>query len=243
MKVDSNQPDSARDRKIDEIADKQLALDDLCHEIFLILQAYKKLRFNELLRSLKRLGVKITKPTLKEHLMHLIELNLVERNEEDVQKVSYGLTKEIAEILKPILYADLKDWVEATADDESLPAKFRPLKMTREEFYAKLSAEQLDKMATDDLSDIIASNLFELKTFVEYDLNVDKYKTNADFWNFVGNPIYRMHEKTVAEKCRDSEQYKKILFEKITLLIEELRSDKELLKERAKRKDNNSRKY
>jgi len=235
MKVDSNQPDSARDKKIDEIADKQLALDDLCHEIFLTLQAYKKLRFNELLRSLKKLGVKITKPTLKEHLMHLVELNLVERNEEDVQNVSYGLTNEIAEVLKPIPYEDLKEWVEASANDESMPAKFRPLKMTREEFYAKLSVEQLDKMAIDDLSDIITSNLFELKTFVEYDLNVDKHKSNADFWNFVGNPLYRLSEKSIAEKCRSSDKYKQLLFEKIDLLVNELRSDRELLRKRNER--------
>jgi DNA-binding HxlR family transcriptional regulator len=230
--VDKNQIDASRDRKIDEIVDKQLALDDLCHEIFLTLQAYKKLRFNELLRSLKKLGVKITKPTLTEHLKHLIELNLVERREEDFQYVSYGLTKEAGEIFKDIPVEELRKWIEATTNDEHLPTILRPLKMTRKEFYASLSAEQLDKMAITDLSDILAMNLFELKTFIEYDLNVDRYKSTSDFWDFVGNPLYRLQEKSVAENCRASDEYKKLLFDKIALLIEELRSDKERLRQR-----------
>ncbi|TRO53381.1 hypothetical protein E2P61_01430 [Candidatus Bathyarchaeota archaeon] len=43
-----------------------------------------------------------------------------------------------------------------------------------------------------------------------------------------------MHEKTLASKCRDSDRYKNVLFEKIDLLINELRADKELLKEKEK---------
>jgi hypothetical protein len=41
-----------------------------------------------------------------------------------------------------------------------------------------------------------------------------------------------MHEKSIVEKCRDSDEYKKKLFEKIDLLINELRSDKELLRQK-----------
>jgi hypothetical protein len=35
-----------------------------------------------------------------------------------------------------------------------------------------------------------------------------------------------MHEKTVAEKCRNSERYRKKLFEKMNLLKNDLTSDK-----------------
>lgn len=85
-------------------------------------------------------------------------------------------------------------------------------------------------MVIDDLSDTLGLSLFELKTFIGYDLKVNRFKSNADFWNFVGNPLYRMHEKSIAEKCRDSESYRRLLFEKIDVLIEELRSDKNLRK-------------
>ena len=37
-----------RDKKIDEILEKHRKLDDICIEIFFTLQAYKRLRFNEL---------------------------------------------------------------------------------------------------------------------------------------------------------------------------------------------------
>jgi hypothetical protein len=44
-----------------------------------------------------------------------------------------------------------------------------------------------------------------------------------------------MHEKSIAEKCRDSEKYRRLLFEKIDTLIDELRSDKVLYRKRKER--------
>jgi len=57
-------------------------------------------------------------------------------------------------------------------------------------------------------------------------------ESNAAFWNFVANPQYRMHEKDVSEKCRYNEEYKKVLFEKIELLTNALRDDRELFRKR-----------
>ena len=220
-----------QNRKIDEIIEKQKLLDDVCKEIYLTLLAYRKLRHNELLRTLNKLEVKITKPTLKEHLKHLIDLQLIERKEEGFQNVSYTLTKEIDSLMH-VSTEDLKKWLEATSRNENLPDMLKPLKLTPEELYKRFSTEQLDKMAINDLSNILTRNLFELKTFVDYDLKIDKFQSNSDFWDFVGNPLYRLGEKSVAEKCRDSDEYKQLLFEKIELLIESLRSDKELLRTR-----------
>ena len=53
-----------------------------------------------------------------------------------------------------------------------------------------------------------------------------------DFWNFVGNPLYRRHEKATVEKCRYNDEYRKTLFDKIDMLINELGSDKKLLRKR-----------
>ena len=69
--------DETRDKMIDELVDKHAQLDDICHEIFLTIWAYKKMRFNELLRALKKLDIQITQPTLTEHLQHLTEMELV----------------------------------------------------------------------------------------------------------------------------------------------------------------------
>lgn len=51
----------------------------------------------------------------------------------------------------------------------------------------------------------------------------------------MGNLLYRMLEKSIAENCRNSEKYQKKLFEKIDTLINELRPDKEILREREER--------
>jgi hypothetical protein len=57
-------------------------------------------------------------------------------------------------------------------------------------------------------------------------LKIDKRESDTIFWKFVGNPLYRMHEKSIAEKCRYSEEYRKKLFEKMDSLISELSGDK-----------------
>jgi len=53
---------------------------------------------------------------------------------------------------------------------------------------------------------------------INYDLKMDKDESNAAFWKFFGNPTYRMHEKTIANRCRDSQRYRKQLFEKMDTL-------------------------
>ena len=50
-------------------------------------------------------------------------------------------------------------------------------------------------------------------------VEIGKFESDAAFWKFVGNPSYRMQEKSIVEGCRASEVYKKKLFEKIDLLI------------------------
>ena len=69
-------------------------------------------------------------------------------------------------------------------------------------------------------------------TFLSKHADLSNPEKDAVFWNFVGNPLYRMLEKSIEESCRHSEKYRKELFEKIDARINELRSDKELLKER-----------
>ena len=67
--------------------------DEYCEKIFMTLMIVndQKTRFNELHRSLATVGAKMSKPTLIEHLNHLIEKGLVKREEEDKQKVTYVL--------------------------------------------------------------------------------------------------------------------------------------------------------
>ena len=64
--------------------------DQYCEKILIVLMmSDEKIRFNELHRKLKKFGVKMSKPTLIEHLNHLVEKELILREEEDKQKVTY----------------------------------------------------------------------------------------------------------------------------------------------------------
>jgi len=70
-------------------------LDDYCQKILAVLTLLrKKIRFNALYRFLNEHGVKISKPTLSEHLKHLTKLEILVRQEEGIQKVTYRINFE-----------------------------------------------------------------------------------------------------------------------------------------------------
>jgi DNA-binding HxlR family transcriptional regulator len=208
-----------RDRKIDEILEKHRTLDDICVDIFFTLMAYRKLRFNELHRYLKKFGTDISKPALIDHLKHLTKLKLIKRKQEDFQNVSYGLTEEVDSLLN-IPEEEVRKWIDGLIEGgrqetRELREKFGLLeKFDAREHFSRFSDEQMDKETDRALRDVLTNNLFELKTFVNYELKLEKDESYAVFWNFVGNPLYRMIEKTIAENCRNSEKYRDSLFEK-----------------------------
>jgi DNA-binding HxlR family transcriptional regulator len=231
--MDKEDEDSAHDQKIDEILKKHAQLDDTCREIFLTLQAYRRLRFNELQKYLKKFGTLISNQTLIDHLKHLKKLKLISRKR-GFQYASYGLTEEIDALLH-IPKEDIRKWLEIFMDDEKLPKKFRSQVFDEKEYCSKLSEKELDEKVDKDINGILAHSLFELKTFINYDLQLDKPENDTAFWNFVGKPLYRMREKGIAEDCRKSEKYRDKLLEKMDTMIMELRPDKELLKEKEER--------
>ena len=70
-------------------------LDKICSRIFLYLGLTKeKIGFNDLYRSLDKIGCRISKPTLSEHLKHLTEKKVITRKEIGKQKVSYEINWE-----------------------------------------------------------------------------------------------------------------------------------------------------
>jgi len=233
--------DSVRNQKIDEIIKKHKELDDTCVEIFFTLQAYKRLRFNELHRYLKMFGTDISKPSLIDHLNHLRKQKLISRKNEGFQNVSYGLTDEINSLLT-LPDECIKEWTEKFIEEKNLPKEQRLFEeLDVKGYYARLSEKQLNEAIYKDLNTLLTQNLFELKTFVKYDLRLDKPESHAVFWNFVGNPLYRMLERSIVEDCRHSEAYRRKLFERIDDLIHALSPIRELLKEREEREKKHSR--
>ena len=234
--MDKKDEDAIHDQKINELIEKHKKLDDVCVEIFFTLMAYKRLRFNELHRYLKKFGTDISKQSLIEHLDHLRKQKLTSRRNEGFQNVSYGLTDEVASLLI-IPDEDIKKWVENTIEGKNLPEKLRHLKLFDEKYPAKLSDEELKEAIYKDLNTLLRQNLFELKTFIKYDLRLDRPESDAVFWNFIGNPLYRMLEKSIVEDCRNSEAYQTKLFERIDDLIGAISPIRELLKEKEEREN------
>jgi DNA-binding HxlR family transcriptional regulator len=236
--MDKENEDSIHDQKIDEILKKHAQLDDICREIFLTLQAYKRLRFKELQRHLKKFGADLSNQTLTNHLKHLKKQKLISCKR-GFQNASYCLTDQINSLLNPP-EEDLKEWIETLEEDEKLPEDLRPEPFYSKDYYGRLSEKQLEEKTDKDINRVLTHNLFELKTFINYDLQLRWAESDVMFWNFVGNPLYRMSEKTIVEDCRNSEQYWKKLFEKLDILISKIRPDKELLKKREEGKKNHS---
>ena len=211
--------DAERDKRLGELSMVGFELDDFCSEIWLTLMAYKKLRFNLLHKRLKQFGTDISKPSLLEHLNHLIERKLIERREEGFQKVSYGLTDEIRDLLH-VSEEDIESWLKDLKKTfERLPPHLRTIEVSVNEYYSKMTEEQLRKEIDRELNFSYGLFLHELKNFIQYDLKLDKTESDADFWKLVGNPMYRLYERSVVENCRESEKYKEKLFEEINFII------------------------
>ena len=80
------------------------------------------------------------------------------------------------------------------------------------------------------MHDILSLNLWELKLCIQNSLELKEEESDEAFWTFFANPTYRMHEKDETEKCDTVKSTKKRFFQKIDLLINQLRSDRELLR-------------
>ena len=230
IKMAKKMDDAERDRRLDELSMVGFELDDVCSEIWLTLMAYKRLRFNLLHKRLKQFGTNISKPSLLEHLNHLIERKLIERREEGFQNVSYGLTDEIRDLLH-VPEEDIKSWFEdLKKTNERLPPHLRTIDFDEKEYYNSMTDEQLREEIARELNSSYGLFVHELKNFIQYDLKLDKTESDADFWKLVGNPMYRMHERSIVETCRKSKRYKEKLFEQIDFIIDLLKHRKHLKK-------------
>jgi hypothetical protein len=213
-----------RNKKIDKITKKIRELDNICGSIYIILIASKSLRYNELYRSVIKLNPKqnsgkpfVSKPTFDEHLGHLIELNLILRKEIDKQNVVYSLNKDAMSIFSqnPEDDESIDEWINRINSFGKILEPFNA-----EKYYEKLTEKELGERIEVDLREVLKINLNELKAFVNYNLRIDEKESDAEFWRFVGNPLYRILEKNIAEKCRDSDRYRKTFFEKIKSLLD-----------------------
>lgn len=225
-----------RSKEIKRFSKLAVGMDDVCANIYIIMIGKKKLFVNELFRALERLGIRVSKSTFLIHLGHLEKQKLIRRKPEGVQNVAIILNednpieKNHAETVKRWLDS-LENWQtrgwKRTVDGLPPPTRSKPF--DAKEFYDKMSEQALEREIERDIQEALLGNLYELKAIVGYDLELDskdfKKESDADFWKFIGNPLYRLFEKSVAENCRISERYRKKFFEKIDSRIGKLEGE------------------
>jgi DNA-binding HxlR family transcriptional regulator len=158
-------------------------MDTICMKIVFVLNAKGgKLRFNELHEQLEKIGQGVSKPTLSDHLKHLMAKKIVARKVEDAQIVSYKLNQN--KVVKFYEFIDNVSKRMMIMEDEKKILASLPIEEQLEE------AIRLDMLA----------KLEELKTLILYrtykreedgliliGLQNEYYK-RADFW-FVENSI------------------------------------------------------
>jgi len=97
----------------------KILLDEYCKEIFaVLLVTNKKLRFNELKRTLEETELEISSPTLIRHLKHLCKKRLLIRKEEDLQNVSYTVNWKKLPYLVDII--DLQKRIKGTLESKKI---------------------------------------------------------------------------------------------------------------------------
>jgi DNA-binding HxlR family transcriptional regulator len=205
-----------RGEKLDEISRRVVSNDDICSHIYVILLREKSLRFNELHRYLRKLGTSISKPSLLAHLNHLKDKQLIQRKEIGTQHVEYTLPED---------HITLFDVSEQIADfmDMITKNKFFKKIIDAKVYYKNLSDKDLETTVDYDLNRVLEVALHEFQAFVTYDLKIDEHESSTAFWKFIGNPLYRIQERSVADHCRASDAYREKFFRKINRLIKEVK--------------------
>jgi len=191
-----------------------MLVDSHCSEIMLVLSAKGKMRFNELFRTLtKGLNVKISKPSLVEHLnKHLAKKKLIIRKREGKQNVTYEYNEEILKI--PEIS---KEKLRELFDDmqkETSHTKIRRINLPIENDVDVTLYDFIQTFLEDLQRRIVFRSILKLK--------LEDPKEYLEFLVF-GNPFFQARENEIVDKSLKDEKYQGELFSRIEELIEEMK--------------------
>jgi len=164
-------------------------LDDYCSAILILLWHGREMRFNAIYKELKLKGIKLSKPTLSDHLKHLINKEWIIRNAKDTQYVSYKLHNSIR------LASKGKNWSDEAIDK-------------LDTFVIEFS---LDDKVDLVLCKILISKLKELVMRIEieskiqnHSLSFNKFQSRLEENRFISDCIKEPENKKIfLERSRD----------------------------------------
>jgi len=161
--------------------------DEYCEKIFMVLaMSNEKIRFNELHRNLTKYGTKMSKPTLIEHLKHLIKEEIIQRDEEDKQKVSYGL-----------------DWKRFKQLQKAKKLNQTALHLIKNE--KRFKSKSLIQQEVFTTAMLTIGELFYLKLMILSTLEPENRLQNYFAYTFI-RKFYNIYATWLLDSCKDSKE-------------------------------------
>jgi DNA-binding HxlR family transcriptional regulator len=184
--------------------DKPL-LDEYCKNIFsLLLVSDKALRFNELKKDLNDLGLKMSPPTLIEHLHHLQRHRVITRKREGRQNVSYRVNWERFETLK-----------------ESMDYRKRILHILENE--KRFKSFPIDEQAIYTTNILTLTGLYRLKLEIQDAIDPTKnFEHSLEF--LLINRFFEFFKTWLLENCRSSTENAQVALNTIEFNIDHVQN-------------------
>jgi hypothetical protein len=181
-------------------------VDDQCDKIFaLLITRPSPLRFVELFNTLNGLGIKMSRPTLIQHLHHLQKDRAIIRKREGKQKVYYSVNWDKFKTLKQSIQykKDLLHLLENEKRFKSFP---------------------IDEQAIYSTNIMTLTNLRQLQLFVEN--TIDPSKTFEHSLQFLMiNKFYQQFQNWLIESCRESKENAQHVLQTLELNIKRLENE------------------
>jgi hypothetical protein len=161
-------------------------LDKNCEDLFsLLLVSDKTLRFNELHRAVNDLGLKMSRPTLINHLNHLLTRKMILQQKPRKQNVSYKVNYQRFQNL-----------------EQTLKTKVLLHVMENQERFKSFSIDEQTTYVTNTMT---LTNLYRLKLIVQTILEPKKSYENSLQYLFI-NRFYNLFFTWLLQNCKDSKE-------------------------------------
>lgn len=183
--------------------------DEYCTKILMVLTIFdvwdkkKEIRFNKLHQELNKYdNAKMSKPTLIEHLKHLVENEIIQRDEKGKQKVSYRL-----------------NWKKFKQLQKDMKISQTTLNQIRNEKTFKIKS--LDQQIGFTTTMLTIGELLYLKQMI---LNIlePENKLQNDFSSTIIRSLFNIYATWLYDSCKESKENSQKVLHSIDKITKEL---------------------